>query len=256
MQSIYVPASTPLHQLHPLTKLTAAVLIIASAYLAPGVLSPLALFGGVVALAYLGGVLQGFLRIVLLGLLPITVSLFLIQGILFSPPGATPLALGPLTLTYEGLALAFVVSTRLLTFTATVLLLLRITHPADLTLALTERGLPRSIGYVLLVSLQIVPDMSARATAILEAQRSRGLETQGGFRRVRALFPLVGPLLVGALLDVEERAMAIESRAYMAPGPKTSLRQLIDTPTQRAMRRFMLLALAALVVARLALGLL
>src|ERR1043165_3185358 len=96
--------------------------------------------------------------------------------------------------------------------------------------------MPRSVGYILLVSLQIVPDMSTRAAAILEAQRSRGLETQGGLRRVRALAPLVGPLIVGALVDVEERAMALESRAYTAPGPKTSLRELVDTPAQRVAR--------------------
>ena len=81
-----------------------------------------------------------------------------------------------------------------------VLLLLRTTHPADLVFALTEHSLPRSFCYILLVTLQIIPDMSARATAILEAQRSRGLETQGGLRQVRALAPLVGPLVVGALV--------------------------------------------------------
>jgi len=117
--------------------------------------------------------------------------------------------------------------------------------------ALTERGMPRSIGYILLVTLQIAPDMISRATAIMEAQRSRGLETQGGLRRVRALVPLVGPLVVGALVDVEERAMAIESRAYTAPGPKTSLRELVDTTGQRITRWLMLLGIAALIAVRL-----
>ncbi|HEY3232398.1 MAG TPA: energy-coupling factor transporter transmembrane component T, partial [Roseiflexaceae bacterium] len=153
----------------------------------------------------------------------------------------------------EGLEFAFLTSTRLLAFTGTFLLLLQTTHPADLVFALTERGLPRSIGYILLVSLQIVPDMSARTTAILEAQRSRGLETQGGLRRVRAIVPLVGPLVVGALVDVEERAMALESRAYTAPGPKSSLRQLVDSTGQRVTRLLMLLATVALIAGRIAL---
>src|SRR5436190_16089417 len=96
--------------------------------------------------------------------------------------------------------------------------------------------------------------MAARTTAILDAQRSRGLETQRGIMKVRAIVPLVGPLIVGALVDVEERAMALESRAYTAPGPKTSLRQLVDTPSQRIVRLFMLLALVALFVGRVALA--
>src|SRR6266508_4618144 len=248
MRATFIPGSSLLHRLHPLTKISAAALVITATYLLPWLLAPLALFGMLLGLAYLSGVAGPFLRAALRVLLPITISLFLIQGLLFPPPGATPLPLGPITLRREGLEFAFLTSTRLLTFTGTFLLLLQTTHPADLVFALTERGLPRSIGYILMVSLQIVPDMNARATAILEAPRSRGLETQGGLRRVRALTPLVGPLVVGALLDVEERAMALESRAYTAPGPKSSLRQLVDSIGQRTARLLMLLAIVSLIV--------
>jgi energy-coupling factor transport system permease protein len=254
MQPIYVPGTGILHQLHPLTKLAAMVLVIVAIYLLPWLLAPTALFGVLLALARLSDVADRFLRTSLRVLLPITLSLFIIQGLLFPPPGATAISIGPLALPREGLVFAFRTSTRLLAFTGTFLLLLQTTHPADLVFALTERGLPHSIGYILLVSLQIVPDMSARATAILEAQRSRGLETQGGLRRVRALVPLVGPLVVGALLDVEERAMALESRAYTLQGPKTSLRQLVDTSNQRRARLLLLLTTLALIVWRIALA--
>ena len=252
MQSSYSPGTSLLHRLHPLTKLAAAALMLGTAYLVPGPLTPLALFLLVLLLAAVAGVAGSLLRTVLRIVLPVTASLFVIQGILFPPAGATPLPLGPLTLTREGLLFAYLISMRLLVMSALVLLLLRTTHPADLVFALTERGLPRSIGYILLVSLQIVPDMSARATAILEAQRSRGLETQRGFFRARGIVPLMGPLVVGALVDVEERAMALESRAYTAPGPKTSLRQLVDTPAQRVARLLLVLALLALIGWRVA----
>jgi energy-coupling factor transport system permease protein len=250
MQPPYVPGTSPLHILHPLTKLAGALLVLAAAYLLPWPLVPLLLFGVLLALAALGGVIGPLLGTVVRLILPITLSLFLIQGVLFPPPNATPLPLGPITLTREGLLFAFVISARLLTLTTTVLLVLKTTHPADLIFALTERGLPRSVGYILLVSLQIVPDMSTRATAILEAQRSRGLETQRGLARARAIVPLLGPLVVGALSDVEERAMAIESRAFMSPGPKTTLRALVDTPAQRVARLLALLLVVALFVAR------
>ncbi len=247
MLSIYSQGTSAIHRLHPLTKLTAALLLIMMAYLLPGLLTPLAIFGVLVALAYAAGVGGPFLWTSLKALLPFTVSLFLIQGILFPPPDATPFQIGPLTLTYEGLALAFLTATRLLALSATMLLLLRTTPPGDLVQALVERGLPRSIGYVLLAALQIAPDMSARATAILEAQRSRGLETEGTVRRLRALPALVGPLVIGALVDTEERAMALESRAFMARGPKTTLRDIPDSPADHVARTLMLLALVALI---------
>jgi energy-coupling factor transport system permease protein len=247
MLSIYAQGTSAIHRLNPLTKLSSALLLIAMTYLLPGLLTPLAIFGVLVALAYAAGVGGPFLWTALKALLPIAFSLFLIQGILFPPADATPFQLGPLTLTYEGLAFAFLTSTRLLTLSAAMLLLLRTTPPGDLVQALVERGLPRSVGYVLLAALQIAPDMSARANAILEAQRSRGLETEGTFRRLRSLPALVGPLIVGALVDSEERAMALESRAFMARGPKTTLRDIPDTSAEHLARTLLLLGLVALV---------
>jgi energy-coupling factor transport system permease protein len=247
--------ASPIHALHPLTKLVAVVLTVALTYTLPWPLTPLVVVGVLITLAAVAGVARRVFRTVLVLILPVTLSLFLIQGIFFPPPNATPLPLspiGPIRLTYEGLLFAYTISTRLLTLGTAVLLLLQVTQPPDLVFALTERGLPRSIGYILLVSLQLVPDMSARATAILEAQRSRGLETQRGLSRFRAIVPLLGPLVVGALVDVEERAMAIESRAFLTSGPKTSLRQLTDSTAQKIARWLMLLATAALLVASLA----
>ena len=250
MRPIYISGNSPLHTLHPLTKLAAAVLLIVAADMLPWPLVPLALCGVVFVLALISGVARPLFRAALLLLLPFALSLFLIQGLLFPPAKTMPLTIGPITIWLDGLLFAGLILARLLVLTTTVLLLLQTTHPADLALALTERGLPRSIGYVLLVALQLVPDMSARATAILEAQRARGLETRGLIRRVASLPPLVGPLIVGALLDVEERAMALESRAFALAGPKTSLRTLVDSTLQRAVRPLLLVLTVALIVAR------
>jgi energy-coupling factor transport system permease protein len=251
MLSIYTTTTSPLHRLHPLTKLTGALQLILLAYIVNWPLAPVVAFGLLLACAQVGGVASRLLRTVVQLILPVTLSLFLIQGLLFPPTGATPLPIGPITLTREGLLFAYLIAARLAVLSSTILLVLLTTHPSDLVFALTERGLPRSIGYILLVSLQIVPDMTARATAILEVQRSRGLETEGGLRRARAIVPLIGPLVVGALVDVEERAMAIESRAYTALGPKTSLRVLNDTRSQQIARTIMLLMIAGLIIWRI-----
>jgi energy-coupling factor transport system permease protein len=252
MQPVYIAGTSPLHALHPLTKIAGAGLLIVATYALPWSLAPLAIFGLVLILSLVAGITRRLLRAALVVLLPIAFSLFLIQGILFPPTKTMPLPIGPLTLWIDGLRFGFLVSSRLLALATSVLLVIQTTHPADLVFGLTERGVPRNIGFILLVSLQLVPDMSARATAILETQRSRGLETKGMLRRLRALPSLVGPLVVGALVDVEERAMALESRAYTADGPKTSLRQLVDTPGQRIARLAMLLATVALIVGRIA----
>jgi energy-coupling factor transport system permease protein len=87
---------------------------------------------------------------------------------------------------------------------------------------------------VITSTLQIIPQMQAKASTIIDAQRSRGLETSGNlFNRTRALIPLVGPLVFGSLVEVEERAIAIEARAFTSPLKKTSLREIHDTTAER-----------------------
>jgi len=80
---------------------------------------------------------------------------------------------------------------------------------------LTRRGLPPQFAYVIISTLQILPQMQAKAQTIIAAQRSRGLDTESSFaKRVGALVPLVGPLVFGSLVEVEERAIAIEARGF------------------------------------------
>src|SRR6266508_2569555 len=252
MQPIFIAGDSPLHRWHPLTKLAMTFFLISATSLLPWSYVGLIVCLTVVLLSSIAGVTRRLFRAALIFLLPIAFSLFLIQGILFPPVKVTPLVLGPITLWREGLIFALVSCIRILALMSSVMLLFQTTHPADLAFALTERGLPNNIGYILLVALQLVPDMSARATAILETQQSRGLETKGPIRRLRALPSLVGPLVVGALVDVEERAMALESRAYTATGPKTSLRQLSDSGGQRLARLILLLGILGLIVFRIA----
>lgn len=253
MHSVYLPGISPLHTLHPLTKLAGVVLVLAAVFALPWPPVLPALLTLVLALAAVGGVLSTLLRRLGLLLAPVICSLLLIQGVLFPPERLTPLTLGPLTFWAEGLLFALTTAMRLLTLTATMLLLVQTTHPADLVVALTALGVPRSVGYIILVALQLLPDMAARASAILEAQRSRGLETEGMLRRLRSLPALVAPLIVGALVDVEARALALESRAFAARGPKTTLRALHDTPAQRVARWLLLALVGALLLLRLTL---
>lgn len=248
---IYVPGTSLLHRLHPLTKLALALLLFLAVNLLHWEVLPAAVFVLLVLVAVSAGVARPLLQITFQFLLPVFVSLFVIQGVLFPPADATPFAaIGPVRLTYEGFTFAFVTATRLLALSVIVLLVVMTTHPADLSTGLTQIGVPRSIVYVLLVALQLAPDMTKRGTAILEAQQSRGLEVGRGIGRIRALPALVGPLIVGALSDVEERAMAIESRAFLSSGPKTVLRSLHDSTAQLVVRWCVLVLCLILVIAR------
>jgi energy-coupling factor transport system permease protein len=98
--------------------------------------------------------------------------------------------------------------------------------------------------------LQIIPQMQAKAQTIISAQRSRGLDTQSRFlKRIGiAIVPLVGPLVFGSLVEVEERAIAIEARGFTSTRAKTSLHEIPD-PKFRQIIRWMLVLLVILTLA-------
>lgn len=242
--SFYQAGAGFLHRLHPLTKLTLAATVVAATLLALTPWLPPALFAGTLLLAGAGGVLRPWLRGNGRLLLPLLVMLFFIHGF-FHPQGATPwLTVWRFTLTQEGVVYAARLGSRLAAIVGAALLLLFTTSPGDLLQALTARGFPPALAYIISSSFTILPQMQARAQAIMQAQQARGLEMSGSlWRRGRALLPLLAPLVLGALVASEERAIALEARAFRVRGPKTSLHTLPDSPRQRGLRAALLLSI-------------
>lgn len=170
-------------------------------------------------------------------ILPLAISLALVQGFFF--PGAQDVLwqVGPFALKREGLEFAFVTGTRLLLIAGAGLLVVYATHPADLALALVQAGAPYPLAYIVVTAIQLLPEMQANADGILKAQQARGLETEGSLRvRIAAFVPLIAPLVYGALENVQERALALDARAFRAPRVKTSWRELQDAGVQRTVR--------------------
>lgn len=249
MIALYQPRQSMLHRLHPLTKLVGSFGLIALALGVGFDWFPLVMFMAVLLpLSALGHVARPFLRTSLRLVLPFVISLFLIQS-LFFPEGNTILArLGPLSIKAEGVRFAFASSARILLIIGALLLTLLTTHPGMLMLGLAQKGFPPTLAYVIVTTLQIVPLMRDRADHIIDAQRSRGMETQGSpLRRARALLALAGPLVLGSLLDVEERTLALEARAFSSTTPRTSLYDVRDPVTERVLRWLIVLLIVAVI---------
>lgn len=250
--SLYIQRDTGLHRLHPLT-----VLSLSAFALVAGLAIPRSLSGYVILLAFLlplatwGKLTRPFLTWTWRIVLPFAISVFLIQGLFWI--GGTPvLSLGPLSFKLEGLIFAATSTGRILAVVGSILLLAMATRPDALMISLEQRGIPASVTYIVLTTIQIIPQFRAKAATILDAQRSRGLETGGNLlRRSRALVPLVGPLVISSLVDIEKRAIALESRAFKRRGPKTRLMKLQDTTLQKIVRWGLLIALLLMVIARL-----
>lgn len=233
--------------LNPLTKLTIALCAIALSFGMAGYGWATGMVGGLLLWSVGLGVLRPVMYRMGVAIAPLALFLFPIHG--FFHPGTTILlTVGRFTLTQEGVAYAYLILSRLAVLAAALLAFSLSTTPAELVATLTQQGVSPSLTYLVISPFQLIPEIRAKAATILAAQQARGLETEGSlWRRGRALVPLVVPLVLGALVDVEERALALEARAFRAQGRKTSLVHIPDSPAQRGFR-FGLLGLTVAVI--------
>ena len=251
--SYYLKRDSLLHRLNPLTKFVLALSVILVAFISPWYwISPFLLFFCIMPLSFVGKISKEFLRSAFRLILPAATFIFVMQA-LFQPGGETILfKVWILDVTRESLLYAFRIATRVAVMISSFTLLLMTTHPSELMSDLTRRGLPGQFAYVIISTLQILPQMQAKAQTILSAQRARGLDTESSFaKRVGALVPLVGPLVFGSLVEVEERAIAIEARGFTSTHAKTSLHEVNDTSTDRALRWVLVTIVVITLVSRL-----
>lgn len=221
--SLYQPGHSFWHQLSPITKMI---------YVLAALLVPLftgSLYGQLIVaaltLAFImqAGVFRKTIGILSLSAFVLVTTLF-IQGF-FNPDNAKLIvAMGPLGLYEEGLFFALGLCAKVLNLLTAFSLLVLTTRPSDLVESLVRKGLSPQLGYVLLSVLLIIPQMMTQISVITDAQKARGLETEGSLRhRLKAFMPLIGPVVMNALVSTRERALALEVRAFGSQGTKTFL---------------------------------
>lgn len=250
--SLYIPGNSLIHNLNPLTKLTLTFFLIVFGFVLPGYWTSYALtLLVVIPLAIISGVWKTLIRTTFNIVWPFALSIILIQGFLWGS-GDILFSVGPLNFWSDGLVFSIKSIGNILLFTISFLLLSLTTRPDHLMLALSQVGIPKSITYVVVTAIQIAPYIQARASKIIDAQRSRGLRTEGNiFIRSRALIPMILPLILSSLVDVEERSIAIEARAFQSPTHKSSLFEISDSQGQRLIRYLLFITMILLIVIRI-----
>ncbi|MGQ4833886.1 MAG: energy-coupling factor transporter transmembrane component T family protein [Candidatus Asgardarchaeia archaeon] len=224
----YEPKDSIIHRLDPRTKM----IIIAFSLIPPIVFNfpflSFLCFLISILLAAAGKITKKYLSTLFKTAGWILLLLFIVQG-LFNPVGKTPLLqIGPwLTFKREGAIHALSLITRLLAIFGMMFILTMTTHPADLMQSVYNLGVPYKVVYALFSTLNILPMLMVRYEKIKEAQISRGLRTGGNvINRFKAIIPILVPLLLGSIIEAQERAMALEARGFSAPVKKTFLRDI------------------------------
>lgn len=246
--TLFVGGRSFVHALNPLTKLAYVLFAAALAYAPPVRTAAGAWLVCAALLAVNGGLLLGAgtasraWSLLWRVMLPLAVFMLPIHGLLH-PDNRTVIAAWHGVAVYrEGLFFAGTVLLQVAVVLSASLLFVLCTHPADIVTSVTQAGLSPKLAYLVGSPLLMLPAMRARAASVQAAQRARGLDSEGGFRkRVRGVVPLVKPFLLGALMDIEQRAVALEVRGFNSRSARTAWREVRDTGTQRWARRLMLL---------------
>jgi energy-coupling factor transport system permease protein len=243
LASLAPEAPSPYHRLNPLTKAVFATVESLGAFVLGGYLGPLAMLVVVLASASVAGVTRRLVRISLLLTLPIAISVVLVS--VFTRAGTHVLfSIGPFDATIEGIDFAGQTLVRLLAISTSIGLFGLTTDPRAFVLDLERRGLSPRFAFVALATLEAVPAMVERASVIAAAQRARGLDTEGSIRaRLRGVRPLVGPVILSSLTEVEERSLALEVRAFGRPGRRHLLWRIPDSRGQLLVRTGLLAVL-------------
>lgn len=221
-----------MRRLHPFTLLAAAVTLPALGWILPAPWGPAGTTGFALALA--GSPPRGerwrLLRSILLTAAPFWLFLFLLHD----------------------RATAVTIALRLTTMIASFLWLVAVLSPARLVEAMVAAGWPVTAAFLLSATLRAVPVLRERARRIVDAQRCRGLATRGSpLARWRALRALALPLVLSALHEVDERALALETRGLTSNVRRTPLAPPRDSGIERTVRWGLLFGCAAALVWRL-----
>ena len=228
-------------------------LVLLAAFLLPPVVLPI-LTIAILAAAWSAGLLRPLVRAMRIPAL-LLVSILVVNSLFFPAAKDILASFGPFAIMREGLTFGLISAGRVLVaFLASVTFLFT-TLADDLLETLISRGASHRIAFVVLSAVQLVPRMRSRAGSILEAQQARGLSLEGSFvRRIRSLVPLIGPVLLGALVDARERTFALEARGFGARPGRTAYRIVADPPIDRWLR--LLILVAAVLIVLVALGIL
>jgi energy-coupling factor transport system permease protein len=252
--SSYIPIDSPIDRLHPMVKIYAILCLGIGAAVFPGFVLAYVEVVFLFFVAARAKLLKKFAKFVLGFAVPILVMLMFIQG-LYSPKNVTFIAdFGFAKLGLEGVQYTFKIVGTLLVFLGSFFLMTTTTDPGKLVTALQDSGMNPHGGYLILASLNVVPQIQRRISIIQEAQMARGVEVDGSMRiRAKAFLPIIGPVVMSSLVDVQERGMTLETRGFGVKGVKpSSYVELITRPAEKRAKIILLMFLALCVLAAIA----
>lgn len=231
----YIPGNSIIHKADPRTKIILSVVFMVVIFMVNSFWT----FVGITLFTILAVFISGVpLKYTLKGLKPLLfIIIFSAVLNMFATKGTPVADFIPLKyITVEGLVLSlkltvrlalFIISSSLLTFTTTPILLTdgieKLLNPLKVI------GIPaHELAMMMSIALRFIPTLLEETDKIMKAQAARGADFDTGnlVQRAKSFVPVLVPLFISAFRRADELATAMESRCYRGGKGRTRLRQL------------------------------
>ncbi len=254
----FFPGNSILHRADPRAKLLLTVLYIVTLFVASNIISFAILLLFSIAMILIS---QISLKVILKGFKPvlfILVFTFLIN--MFFTKGETILLnIGFVTLYFEGVYKAFIMSVRILMLiNVTCLLMSYTTSPIMLTDAIEQLFAPlkkikipvHEFAMMMTIALRFIPTLIEETDKIMNAQKTRGADfSEGGLvKRAKALIPVLVPLFVSSFRRADELAIAMECRCYRGGEGRSRMTTLHYSPIDFALSLLFVILLISVII--------
>ena len=155
---------------------------------------------------------------------------------MISVGGEVLIKLGPVSITKQGLWMAFYLVIRLVYLVIGSSVMTFTTTPNQLTDGL-EKGFQflkkvhipvHEIAMMMSLALRFVPTLLEETDKIMQAQKARGADLEGGnvIARIKALIPILVPLFVSSFRRAYDLATAMECRCYHGGEGRTRMKSI------------------------------
>ncbi len=231
----YFPADSVLHRMDARVKLVLSVAMIVLLFVANDALALAVTSVAVLALVFLSKIpLKLYLKS-LKPILPIIIltsllNAFYVQG------GRELFSFWIFTVTLKGVLTAVYMSLRITLLILCSSMLTYTTSPTQLTDAIERLLSPLKVfrldvhllAMMMTIALRFIPTLLEETDRIMSAQKARGadLESGGLLQRVKALMPILIPLLISSFRRAGELADAMECRCYHGGMGRTRMKQM------------------------------
>lgn len=181
-------------------------------------------------------VLKSVKGVIFLLIFTAVLNIFFYAGDTTVTIGGVALQWGVINITVEGILFTVFLVCRLFMLVMASSVLTLTTTPVSLTDGIESLLTPlkwvrfpvHELALIMSIALRMIPTLLEETDRIMNAQKARGADFEHGglIKRVRAIVPILIPLLVGAFRRAEELGDAMEARCYSGSKTRTKYKKL------------------------------